>query len=160
MADLGRKLSDDTGLLRALLGLQRCHFLRGEIADGERSEGAVAEVVARLGDPISAAMATVIGSSARLFRGQLAAARRPLTEASAVLYAAESEAERAANAPVVGLWGGHLVTLAWVGGAPDAALVASGSFSRRSAAARCKQPHGQGRSPPDASPIDAEQGSN
>ena len=79
---LARKVGDDEGLLGALLGLQRCHFLRGQLADIERYESEVAEVVARLGDPTSAAMATVIGSSARLFRGQLAVARRPLTEAS------------------------------------------------------------------------------
>ncbi len=124
-AELARKVGDDLGLVRALLGLQRCRFLRGQLTDIERYEGEVAEVVARLGDPVSAAMATVIGSSARLFRGQLAAARRPLTEAGAVLDAAESDAERAANAPVVGLWGGHLVMLAWLVGAPDAALAAA-----------------------------------
>ncbi len=124
-AELARKVSDDRGLLRALLGLQRIHFLRGQLVDIERYEGEVAEVVARLGDSTAAAMATVIGSSARLFRGQLAAARVPLTEAGAVLDAVESDAERVANAPVVGLWGGHLVTLAWLGGAPDAAMAAA-----------------------------------
>ena len=129
-AELACKARDDLGLFRVLLGLQRCHFLRAQLADIEHYEGEVAEVVARLGDPASAAMATVIGWSARLFRGQLAAARRPLAEASAVLYA-ESDADRAANAPVVGLWGGHLVMLAWLGGAPDAALAAAAKMRAR-----------------------------
>jgi DNA-binding winged helix-turn-helix (wHTH) protein/tetratricopeptide (TPR) repeat protein len=130
-AELARKLSDDWGLLRALLGLQRCHFLRGQLVDIERYEGEVAEVVARLGDPASAAMATVIGSAARLFRGQLAVARRPLSEAVVVLYALESDADGAADAPVVGAWGCHLVTLAWLGGAPDAAVDAAAKMRAR-----------------------------
>jgi DNA-binding winged helix-turn-helix (wHTH) protein/tetratricopeptide (TPR) repeat protein len=122
-AQLARKVGDDGGLLMALLGLQRCHFLCGQLVAVESYEREVAEVVARLGDPTFAAMATVIDSSARLFRGQLAVARRPLTEASAVLYAVESDVARAvANAPVVGLWGSNLVALAWLGGAPDAAM--------------------------------------
>ena len=124
-AELAGKLHDDLGLLQALLGLQRCHFLRGELADIARYEGDVAAVVARLGDPASVALATMVGSSARLFRGQIAAARRPLTEAGAVLYAVESHADRPANAPVAGLWGGQLVILAWLDGAPDAALAAA-----------------------------------
>jgi DNA-binding winged helix-turn-helix (wHTH) protein/tetratricopeptide (TPR) repeat protein len=130
-AELARKVSDDRALLTALLGLQRCHFLRGQLADIERYEREVGGVVARLGDPVSAAMATVIGSSARLFRGQLAAARRPLTEACAVLDAEESDADRAANAPVVGLWGGQRVILAWLEGAPDAASDAAAKMRER-----------------------------
>jgi DNA-binding winged helix-turn-helix (wHTH) protein/tetratricopeptide (TPR) repeat protein len=124
-AELARKVSDDSGLFRALLGLQRCHFLRGQLADIERYEGELAEVVARLGDPAYAAIATVLASSARLFRGQLVAARRPLTDASAVLYAVENDAERMAHAPLAGLWGVHLVMLSWLGGAPDAAMAAA-----------------------------------
>jgi len=124
-AELARKTSDDSGLFRALLGLQRCHFLRGQYADIERYEAEVAEVVARLGDPAMAAIATVLGSSARLFRGQLAAARGPLTEASAVLYGITNDAERMAHAPLAGLWGVHLVMLSWLGGAPDAAMTAA-----------------------------------
>jgi DNA-binding winged helix-turn-helix (wHTH) protein/tetratricopeptide (TPR) repeat protein len=124
-AELARKVRDERGLLRALLGLQRCHFLRGQLAEVERYESEVAEVVARLGDPTSAAIATVVSSTARLFRGQLAAVERPLTEASAVLYAAEGDVERVVLAPVVGLWGAHLVMLAWLSGAPDAAMAAA-----------------------------------
>jgi len=134
-AQLARKVGDDGGLLSALLGLQRCHFLRGQLADIERYEGEVAEVVARLSDPVAAAMATVIGATARLFRGQLAAARQPLTEASEVLYVVESDVERAAaNAPVVGLWGSNLVALAWLGGAPDAAMVTAAKMCARAEA--------------------------
>jgi tetratricopeptide (TPR) repeat protein len=124
-AELARKTSDDSGLFRALLGLQRCHFLRGQYADIERYEGEVAEVAARLGDPAMAAIATVLSSSARLFRGQLAAARGPLIEASAVLYGVTNDAERMAHAPLAGLWGVHLVMLSWLGGAPDAAMTAA-----------------------------------
>jgi DNA-binding winged helix-turn-helix (wHTH) protein/tetratricopeptide (TPR) repeat protein len=130
-AELARKLRDDSGLFWALLGLQRCHFLRGQLADIERYEDEIAEVVARLGDPASAAMATFNGSKARLWRGQLTAARRPLTEACAVLYAVESDADRAASAPVVGVWGGQLVVLAWLDGAPDAALAAAAKMRAR-----------------------------
>ena len=60
----------NSALLRALLGLQRSHFLRGQLIDIERYEGEVAEVVARLGDRTFAAMATVVSSSAEaLFAG-------------------------------------------------------------------------------------------
>jgi len=124
-AELARKMSDDDALLQALLGLQRCHFLRGQLVDIEGHEGEVAEVVARLGDPASTAMATFVGSKARLWRGQLAAARLPLTEACAVLDAVENHADRGANGPVVGVWGGQLAVLAWLGGAPDAAMAAA-----------------------------------
>jgi DNA-binding winged helix-turn-helix (wHTH) protein/tetratricopeptide (TPR) repeat protein len=132
---LARKVCDDGGLLGALLGLQRCHFLRGQLADVERYEREIAEVVARLGDPTSAAMATVIASAARLFRGQLAVTRRPLTEASEVLYAVESDVQRAvANAPVIGLWGSNLVALEWLGGAPDAAMATAAKMCARAGA--------------------------
>lgn len=92
--------------------------------------------VRRLGDPVSAAIATVIGSAARLFRGQLAAARQPLTEAGAVLDTLENDAAHVANTPLVGLWGGHLVVLAWLGGAPDGAMVAAGKMRARADACR------------------------
>jgi DNA-binding winged helix-turn-helix (wHTH) protein/tetratricopeptide (TPR) repeat protein len=134
-AQLARKVGDDGALLSALLGLQRSHFLRGQLADIERYEGEVTEVVARLSDPVFAAMATVIGSTAKLFRGQLAAARQPLSEASEVLYAVESDVERAAaNAPLVGLWGSNLVALSWLGGAPDAAMITAGKMRARAEA--------------------------
>ena len=134
-SQLARKVGDDEGLLGALLGLQRCHFLRGQFTDVERYEGELAEVVARLGDPTSAAMASVIASAARLFRGQLAVARRPLAEASAVLYAVESDVQRAvANAPVIGLWGSNLVALEWLGGAPDAAMATATKMCARAGA--------------------------
>jgi DNA-binding winged helix-turn-helix (wHTH) protein/tetratricopeptide (TPR) repeat protein len=129
-AELARNLSDDLVLLRALLGLQRCHFLRGQLADIERYEGEVAQVVARLGDPVSAAMATMLASSARFFRGRLVEARRPLTEASAVLYAVENDADRAATTPVAGLCA-QLVMLAWLEGSPDAALAAAAKMRAR-----------------------------
>jgi DNA-binding winged helix-turn-helix (wHTH) protein/tetratricopeptide (TPR) repeat protein len=123
-AELARKLGDDRGLLGALLGTQRCHFLRGELRNVEDYEAEVTEVLARLGDPIAAAEAAVLSSSARLFRGQLAAARVALTEASLVLDGArtDSDASRIVNAPIVGLSGGHMVVLAWLSGAPDEAM--------------------------------------
>jgi DNA-binding winged helix-turn-helix (wHTH) protein/tetratricopeptide (TPR) repeat protein len=134
-AQLARKARDDAGLLGALLGMQRCRFLRGQFTDVERYEGELAEVAARLGDPTSAAMATVIASAARLFRGQLAVTRRPLTEASAVLYVVESDVQRAvANAPVIGLWGSNLVALEWMGGAPDAAMATAAKMCARAEA--------------------------
>ncbi len=86
-AELARKLGDDRGLLGTLLGLQRCHFLRGELRRIEEYEGEVAEVLSRLADPVAAAEATVLSASARLFRGQLAAAKGPLTDACNVLDA-------------------------------------------------------------------------
>jgi DNA-binding winged helix-turn-helix (wHTH) protein/tetratricopeptide (TPR) repeat protein len=121
-AELARRVGDDRGLLAALLGLQRCHFLRGQLVDSERYEGEVAEVLSRLNDPTTAAMASVIGSKARLYRGQLAVARGPLIEAGAVLEAIERE--RVAN--VAGVWRPHLVLLAWLEGEPDDALAAAG----------------------------------
>jgi adenylate cyclase len=123
-AELARRVGDDRGLLAALLGLQRCHFLRGQLVDSERYESEVAEVLSRLNDPTTAAMASVIGSKARLYRGQLAVARGPLTEAGAVLEAVERE--RVANAPVAGVWRPHLVLLAWLEGEPDDAVAAAG----------------------------------
>lgn len=130
-AELARKLGDDRGLLAALLGRQRCHFVRGELSKVEHYEAEVAEVLERLDDPVAAAEATVVACSARLFRGQLAAARRPLTEACTVLDAAESDTARIVNAPVVGLWSGHVVVLAWLGGAPDEAMTLAGKMLSR-----------------------------
>ena len=122
-AELARALGDDRDLLAALLGLQRCHFLRGELRSIEGYEGEIAEIVSRLADPVLAAEATGLAASARLFRGQLAAARGPLAEASSVLDAAHTGTERAVNAPVVGNSRGHLAVLAWLEGAPDEAIV-------------------------------------
>ena len=130
-AELARKLGDDKGLLAALLGRQRCHFVRGELLMVEHYEAEVAEVVPRLADPVAAAEANVVSWSARLFRGQLAAARRPLTEACTVLDAAESDSARVVNAPVVGMWTGHMVVLTWLGGAPDEAMTLAGNMLAR-----------------------------
>jgi DNA-binding winged helix-turn-helix (wHTH) protein len=135
-AELARRLGDDQGLLAALLGRQRCHFVRGELAKVEPYESEVAEVLARLDDPVAAAEATVVACSARLFRGQLAAARRPLIEACTVLDAAESDTARIVNAPVVGLWSGHLVVLTWLGGAPDEALTLAARMLSRAGVIR------------------------
>jgi DNA-binding winged helix-turn-helix (wHTH) protein/tetratricopeptide (TPR) repeat protein len=130
-SELARKLGDDRGLLAALLGQQRCHFVRGELSKVEDYEAEVAQVLARLADPIAAADATVVAWSARLFRGQLAAARGPLTQAGTVLDAVETDAARLAYAPVVGLWSGHVVLLMWVGGAPDEAMKLAGKMLAR-----------------------------
>ena len=121
-AELARRLGDDRGVLAALLGLQRWYFLRGELPKIERYEGEVAEVLSRLADPIATAEATVLSSSARLHRGQLAAARGPLDDASRMLDAAWSDPARAASAPVVGYAAGHMVVLSWLCGAPDEAM--------------------------------------
>jgi DNA-binding winged helix-turn-helix (wHTH) protein/tetratricopeptide (TPR) repeat protein len=121
-AELARKLGDDQGLLAALLGRQRCHFVRGELPRIEDYEAEVAEVVLRLGDPVAAAEAAVVAWSARLFRGQITGARGPLIQASTELDAVESDAARIVNAPVVGLWSAHVVVLTWLGGAPDEAI--------------------------------------
>src|SRR6201999_478084 len=110
-AELARRLGDDRSLLDALLGLQRCHFMKAEHRSVERYEGEVQDVLSRLADPIAAADATVLSCAARLFRGQLARVRGPLTEACNVLDAAESSAARVVNAPVVGLWAGHRIVL-------------------------------------------------
>jgi DNA-binding winged helix-turn-helix (wHTH) protein len=120
--DLARKLGDDRALIGALLGIQRCHFLRGELRKIEDYEGQVTQVLSRLSDPVAAAEATVLSASARLFRGQLAESRGPLTEACNVLDAARTDTERTVNAPVVGLSKGHLVVIAWLSGAPDESI--------------------------------------
>jgi DNA-binding winged helix-turn-helix (wHTH) protein/tetratricopeptide (TPR) repeat protein len=135
-AELSRKLGDDRALLSALLGRQRCYFVHGELPKVEHYEVEVAEVLARLGDPVAAAEATVVTWSARLFRGQLAATLRPLTEACTVLDAAESDAARIVNAPVVGLWSGHLVVLSWLRGAPDEAMTLADKMLARAGALR------------------------
>jgi DNA-binding winged helix-turn-helix (wHTH) protein/tetratricopeptide (TPR) repeat protein len=125
-AKLARGLGDDRGVLAAVLGLQRWYFLRGELAKVERHEGEVAEVLSRLADPVATAEATVVWAAARLHRGQLAAARGPLDEASRTLDAARSDPARAASVPVVGYAAGHLVVLSWLRGAPDEAVDRAG----------------------------------
>ena len=135
-ATLARKLGDDRSLLGALLGSQRCLFLRGELPEIETFEGEVAEVLSRLADPVAAAEAAVLSSSARLFRGQLSAARAPLTAACKVLDAAETDTTRVINAPVVGLWGGHMVVLAWLSGAPDEAIALADQMLARAESLR------------------------
>jgi DNA-binding winged helix-turn-helix (wHTH) protein/tetratricopeptide (TPR) repeat protein len=121
-AKLARGLGDDRGALAALLSLQRWHFLRGELAEVERYEGEVAEVLSRLGDPVATADATVLWASARLHRGQLTTARGPLDEASRALDAARSDPAQAARVPVVGYAAGHMVVLSWLSGTPDEAM--------------------------------------
>jgi DNA-binding winged helix-turn-helix (wHTH) protein len=135
-AELARKLGDHRAVLKALLGLQRAQFLRGQFVEIERSEAEVAQVVTQLGDRVSAAMATAFGSAARLFRGQLTMVRGSLLEACDVLYTVTSDAEHAASVPIVGLWGGQLVILAWLEGAPDAALHAAAKMCERAEGAR------------------------
>ncbi len=135
-AELARTLADDQGLLSALLGRQRCHFVRGELPKVADYEAEVAGVLARLADPVAAAEAAVVAYSGRLFRGQLAEARKPLAEACTVLDAAQSDAARIVNAPVVGLWSGHMVVLTWLGGAPDEALSLANKMLAREAVLR------------------------
>src|SRR6185295_7634270 len=108
-----------------------CHFVRGELPRVEQYEAEVADVLARLAVPVAAAEATVVAWSARLFRGQLVAVRRPLTEACTVLDAAESDTARIVNAPVVGLWSAHVIVLTWLGGAPDEAMTLAGKMLSR-----------------------------
>jgi DNA-binding winged helix-turn-helix (wHTH) protein/tetratricopeptide (TPR) repeat protein len=122
---LAHKLGDDRAALAALLGLQRFHVLQGHLRAVERYDADVASVLARLADPISSAEAAVVSYSARLHRGQLGVARGPLTEACKVLDAAAFSPSRGVNAPVVGLWGTHLVILEWLSGAPDEAVAAA-----------------------------------
>jgi len=136
IADLARRLGDDRSVLNALLGLQRCHFMRADHRGVEQYETEVKEVVSRLEDPIAAAEATVLSCAARLFRGQLARIRRPLTEACKVLDAAESNPARVVNAPIVGLWAGHLIVLEWLSGAPDAAQSVARNMLARAEALR------------------------
>ena len=121
-AELARTLHDDRGLLDALLGLQRCHFMKGELRAVEDYESEVAGVVAGLRDPVAAAEATILSSSARLFRGQLEAVRHALTDACVVLDSAQASAARVVNAPVIGLAGAHMIVLSWLSGYPDKAL--------------------------------------
>ncbi|HEY3668328.1 MAG TPA: AAA family ATPase, partial [Polyangiaceae bacterium] len=109
-AELARKFGDDRVLLGALLDLQRSYLLRGELPKIEHYEGEVTEVLSRLADPVAAAEAITLSSGARLFRGQIATARGPLTKASIVLDAARSDSTRI------------VVLLAWLEGAPDEAL--------------------------------------
>jgi DNA-binding winged helix-turn-helix (wHTH) protein len=133
-AQLGRKLGDDRALLGALLGSQRCHFLRGSLRKVAEYEGEVGEVLKRLNDPVASAEAAVVSYSARLFRGQLMEASGPITEACRVLDAAQADPSRAVNAPVVGLAAGHLVVMAWLRGAPDEAVALSEKMIRRAEA--------------------------
>jgi DNA-binding winged helix-turn-helix (wHTH) protein/tetratricopeptide (TPR) repeat protein len=123
-AELARKFGDDRGLLGALMDLQRSYLLRGELPKIEHYEGAVAEVLSRLADPLAAAEATTLSSGARLFRGQIATARRPLTDASSVLDAARSDSTRI------------VVLLASLGGAPDEAMALAAKTLARAEAQR------------------------
>jgi DNA-binding winged helix-turn-helix (wHTH) protein/tetratricopeptide (TPR) repeat protein len=135
-ADLARKLGEDRSLLDALLGLQRCYFMKADHRRVEQHEGEVQDILPRLADPIAAAEATVLSCAARLFRGQLARARGPLTEACDVLDAAERNTARVVSAPVVGLWAGHLIVLEWLSGAPDTARAVAGRLLARAESMR------------------------
>jgi DNA-binding winged helix-turn-helix (wHTH) protein/tetratricopeptide (TPR) repeat protein len=135
-AELARKLGDDRSLLGALLGRQRCHFLRAELPEVESYRDEVAAVLSRLADPVAAAEADVVSSGALVFRGHLDAARAPLTTACAVLDGAQSDSSRAVNAPVVGLGGGHMVVLAWLSGAPDRAMALAATMLARAESLR------------------------
>lgn len=135
-AELARKLGDDRSLLGALLGRQRCHFLRAELLKVEDYRDEVAAILSRLADPVATAEAAVVSCGAQVFRGQLDAARAPLTEACMVLDAAQSDKSRAVNAPIVGLGGGHMVVLAWLRGAPDQATATAATMLARAESLR------------------------
>ncbi len=135
-AEVARKLGDDRELYAALIGRQRFHFVRGEFPKVEEYEAEVAQVLERLANPVAAAEATVVASAARMFRGQLAAARQPLTEACAALDAAASNTSGIVHVPLVSLWSGHLVALTWLIGEPDAAMAIAAKLLARVEALR------------------------
>jgi DNA-binding winged helix-turn-helix (wHTH) protein len=135
-AEVARKLGDDRELYAALIGRQRLHFVRGELPKVEHYEADVAEVVARLANPIAVAEANVVASAARMFRGHLSAARGPLTEACATLDAAESDASGLVHVPLVNLWSGNLVAFKWLSGDPDDAMIRAGKMVERVTALR------------------------
>ncbi len=135
-AEVARKLGDDRELYAALIGRQRFHFVRGELPKVEHCEAEVAEVLARLANPIALAEGNVVASAARMFRGQLAAARAPLTEACATLDAAESDPSGLVHVPLVNLWSGNLVAFKWLSGEPDEAITRAHKMVERVTALR------------------------
>ena len=131
---LARELGDDRTALAAILGLQRFHLLEGRLRAVEQYDADLAEVLARLADPIARAEAAVMLHSARLHRGHIEVARRPLKDACKVLDDAGLDSAQSVNAPVVGLWSTHLVMLEWLGGAPDTAVAAAARMIERATA--------------------------
>jgi DNA-binding winged helix-turn-helix (wHTH) protein/tetratricopeptide (TPR) repeat protein len=114
-AELARRLGDDVRLGDALLGLQRCRWLSGELCEVGAHANEVVQVVGRLADPVAAGTAALMAGRAALLRAHFAEAQ---AELAAVCTALEHHMATYpfAIAQVM------LARLAWLTGHPDAAL--------------------------------------
>jgi len=120
-AALATRLGDDRKLASALLNLQRCRILSGDLRGVEAHAPALAEVVRRVADPLVEASATLVSASALFYRGRLRTPRRVFAEVWQILEATLPGSARQPIHPVVGIARGHQILASWWAGYPDEA---------------------------------------
>ncbi len=108
-AELARRLGDTASLGAALVGLQQCRMLRGDVRGIDAHAAEVSEVAGRIGDPVVANWGRLMASAGALHQGRLLEAERGL-------------AEGVASATVNTLLFSNLAQVEWLVGRPDAAL--------------------------------------
>ncbi len=122
-AELARRVGDAASLGAALVGLQQCRMLRGDVREIDAHAAEVSEVAARVGDPEVANWGRLMASASALHQGRLLEAASGLTEgvASATLTA-PSPSSDGPSFPYGPLLFSNLAQVEWLVGRPDAAL--------------------------------------
>jgi DNA-binding winged helix-turn-helix (wHTH) protein/tetratricopeptide (TPR) repeat protein len=116
-ADLSTQLGKDEQLCDALIGLQHCRMLKGELrAVGEHTDEVI-RASSRMADASYRALATFLSASADMFRGRLREAEAGLMQVTSIV---EGRAEILLKPHVTARC--NLALVAWLRGLPDQAL--------------------------------------
>ena len=122
-AELARRLGDTASLGAALVGLQQCRMLRGDVREIDAHAAEVREVAARVGDPVVANWGRLMASAGALHQGRLLEAESGLAEgvSSATVTTSPSSSD-SPSFPYGPLLFSNLAQVEWLVGRPDAAL--------------------------------------
>src|SRR5260221_4971687 len=122
-AELARRLGDTASLGAALVGLQQCRMLRGDVREIDAHAAEVSEVAARVGDRVVANWGRLMASAGALHQGRLLEAESGLAEgvASATVTTSPSSSD-SPSFPYGPLLFSNLAQVEWLVGRPDAAL--------------------------------------
>jgi tetratricopeptide (TPR) repeat protein len=122
-AELARRLGDTASLGAALVGLQQCRMLRGDVREIDTHAAEVSEVADRVGDPMLTNWGRLMASAGALHQGRLLEAERGLSEG--VAWATVTEPVPSFDGPsfpYAPLLFSNLAQVEWLVGCPDAAL--------------------------------------
>ena len=116
-AELASRLAKDEHLCAALIGLQRCRLLKGELRQVGEHANELERVVSRLEDPALGDAGAFLASCVALYRGCLSEAERGLT-----LLCSRFDAP-GRQLTEVAVWAQTaLMLVTWLAGRPDEAL--------------------------------------